>query len=983
MIQSFRRKSPYQFWSVAPQRVRLIDFSTRETLQNSIHKSRRRLVVIATTTTTTTTSTQHTMQEPPKGSPAGASRRQFSLSQLSVSGSQSSSPSSAKKQKTFHTPGSAKPKQTLLKPHQSILNSSKKSQSPFSSSQGVKGKAGKNSSILSFFKPVSVDAEAKDAGSSDNRLAGKKPVEAGAKNDDLFIKHGGYNLDVSDPEDEDEGDSWSQERKIIDRPDFIDERSEVEKDSPTRFGVQEALKEEESSSQGTMEYEEGVVLKEAIDTEECTPPPLQDRTPVHAALPETLPPKPNIPPGTIFDPGSLKLDRGRSMLFSKKGSTPSPFRGLGKRPFASINSSDAPDDGSFVEDTNDLAWKLMLEKKVSYTSEDKGSRFIGETSTEIHEFLPNGSRKDDYILIDDSESTENFEEVGFEENEDRYPFDPVSGAIEQGFQGLDDLTPEEIQMIMEPDRNRNRDISRDMEIIHCPICAIGITNLSEQDANVHVNGCIDGKPLPLPVPTPIVQAPLVSPFFSKGPAHISKISESPSAFTKIMSRNVESQAWASATKSEMEPRAKRGVPKPCPFYKVLFGGSITVDAFKYGSVPGCQAYFLSHFHSDHYIGLTSKWDHGPIWCSRATANLVRMKLRVDPQYVREFPFEEWTDVVDGIRVRGLDANHCPGSMLFLFEQDWAGRPGKQRILHCGDFRASAKHLNHPLLRPGKDGAKGQRLDSVYLDTTYLNPKYAFPSQKSVIKACEELCVALDKESIDGRRGAFAKETSLKNGMGKFVQGSEGGGKGRGKLLVVVGTYSIGKEKVCLGIAKALGSKIFAPRDKIRICRCLEDEELDSRLTSDPKEAQVHMTPLMRIDVDTLQDYLNKLKPHFSRIVALRPSGWSYRPPSNRLTDSPSVSNVLHSASWKGEYKLSEMCPERGSTRETKCYSVPYSEHSSFRELTMFCCALNIGKIIPTVNIGSEPSRDRMNRWFEKWEAEKRKNGLFKLEDGES
>ena len=747
------------------------------------------------------------MQEPPMGSSAGSGLGQFSLSPFSVSGSQSS-PSPAKKQKTFHTPGSAKPNQTLLKPHQSILNSSKKLQSPFSS-QGAKGKAGKNGSILNFFKPVSVDAEGRDAGGS-NGLAGGGPVEIGAKNDDLFIKHGGYNLDVSDPEDEGEGDSWSQEPRIASRPDFIDELSAVEKDFFLGLKDQVTLGEQESSPDSSIELGEGVDLKKGTGTKECTPPPpsLRGQSPVHAALPQTPSPVSNIPAGMTIDPGSLKLDRGRSMLFSRKGSTPSPFRGFRKRPWAGINCLDALDDGSFAEGSNDLAWELVLEKaknEVFHAPEDKGSQFIGETSTEIDGLLSSRSQDRNSILIDDFESIEGFEEVGFEENEDRHPFDPVSRTIEQGFCDLDDLSPEEIQMIIEPDKNRNRDISR--AVVHCPICAVEITDLSERDANAHVNGCIDGRPVPILVPKPSIQTPAISPFFSKGPTHISKIPETPSAFSKIMSRNIESQAWASAVKLEMEPRGKRGAQKTCPFYKMLFGGSITVDAFNYGSVPGCQAYFLSHFHSDHYIGLTSRWDHGPIWCSRATANLVRMKLRVDPQYLREFPFEEWTEVVSGIRVRGLDANHCPGSMLFLFEQDWAGGRGKQRILHCGDFRASAKHLNHPLLRPGKAGVNGQKLDSVYLDTTYLNPKYAFPSQKSVIKACEELCMGLNSESIDGQRGAFAKKATLMNGMGGFVLGSEVNGKGKGKLLVVVGTYSIGKEKVCLGKSLILDNKL--------------------------------------------------------------------------------------------------------------------------------------------------------------------------------
>jgi DNA cross-link repair 1A protein len=78
-------------------------------------------------------------------------------------------------------------------------------------------------------------------------------------------------------------------------------------------------------------------------------------------------------------------------------------------------------------------------------------------------------------------------------------------------------------------------------------------------------------------------------------------------------------------------------------------------------------------------------------------------------------------------------------------------------------------------------------------------------------------------------------------MANWIKKPFTSGNSRGRLLVVVGTYSIGKERIVIGIAKALGTKIYASSGKRRICACLEDDELMSLITEDPKEAQVHMT----------------------------------------------------------------------------------------------------------------------------------------------
>jgi DNA cross-link repair 1A protein len=483
-------------------------------------------------------------------------------------------------------------------------------------------------------------------------------------------------------------------------------------------------------------------------------------------------------------------------------------------------------------------------------------------------------------------------------------------AAENGFpngylgDGFDDEAPEQTMV-------------EDSVTASCPICEAKLDGLNDNQASRHVNACLDGNPIPLLAvaktePTkPKMMPPGAGTRFSRAaiarpgqpnPFVFGKSdTNQSSAFSKLMSSHAEDMAWATAAAAEQASRGKPAYQRTCPFYKIMPGFCICVDAFHYGAVQGCNAYFLSHFHSDHYIGLTSNWSHGAIYCSKITANLVKQQLRVDPKWVVSLEFESRTEIpgTQGVAVTMIPANHCPGSSLFLFEKmvGKGSNPKVQRVLHCGDFRACPAHIAHPLLMPdivdsiaGK--TKQQKIDVCYLDTTYLNPRYAFPSQEDVIKACADMCVSLKKEKAEeSDTWEVIKKERACASMTKFIGATVktedsiamdiGSTRPRGRLLVICGTYSIGKERICMGIARALDCKIWAPPGKQRICAALEDPELMARLTDDPKEAQIHMQMLMEIRADTLQDYLNGFKPHFSRIVGFRPSGWNYRPPNSR------------------------------------------------------------------------------------------------------
>ncbi|XP_071624317.1 5' exonuclease Apollo isoform X2 [Heliangelus exortis] len=247
---------------------------------------------------------------------------------------------------------------------------------------------------------------------------------------------------------------------------------------------------------------------------------------------------------------------------------------------------------------------------------------------------------------------------------------------------------------------------------------------------------------------------------------------------------------------------------------VIPGTPIAVDCWSVRRANGARLFFLSHLHSDHTAGLTSTWCR-PLYCSPLTARLLPRHLQVPSHWIRPLEVGQSHVLGEEVTVTLLDSNHCPGSVMFLFEGAFG------TILYTGDFRYTSAMQGEPALR-------GRHIDRLYLDNTHCHPHRALPSRHRA--TCQAARVI----------------------------------RAHPQHHVVIGVYSLGKETLLVDLALEFRTWVVVSPWRLEQMKLLE---LPDVFTTEEGAGWIRAVDVGEIRSDTLVSW-NALHP----TIAILPTG---------------------------------------------------------------------------------------------------------------
>lgn len=171
-----------------------------------------------------------------------------------------------------------------------------------------------------------------------------------------------------------------------------------------------------------------------------------------------------------------------------------------------------------------------------------------------------------------------------------------------------------------------------------------------------------------------------------------------------------------------------------------------------------------------------------------------------------------------LTVNLIDANHCPGAVMFLFQGYFGTR------LYTGDFRYTPSMLRVPCLQ------NHINIDVLYLDNTNCDPTRALPSRQ---QATQQI-----KQIIRDHPG----------------------------YAVVIGLYSLGKESLLVDLAMEFKTWVEVDRERLETLRVLQ---LPDVFTTDSGAGRIRVVNQSMINASNLMAW-NKLQSTIAILPTSRP-----------------------------------------------------------------------------------------------------------------
>ncbi|KAK3018665.1 hypothetical protein RJ639_002807 [Escallonia herrerae] len=218
------------------------------------------------------------------------------------------------------------------------------------------------------------------------------------------------------------------------------------------------------------------------------------------------------------------------------------------------------------------------------------------------------------------------------------------------------------------------------------------------------------------------------------------------------------------------------------------------------------------------------------------------------------------------------------------------------MLYTGDFRWQAASKRAQIGRTMLLNAiKNETVDILYLDNTYCNPSYSFPSREVAAQQVVDIITSHPEHDI------------------------------------VIGIDTLGKEDLLLYISRVLKMKIWVWPERLQIMHLLGFHDIFTTKTS---LTRVRAVPRYSFSIDTLEG-LNSMHP----TIGIMPSGLPWAAKSVIANKNPfGSSSVCHRKASKGS-KVVDICTNPNvktiEQYHQHIYSVPYSDHSCFSEILDF------------------------------------------------